>query len=275
MELEALMRFHYLSAAAAAVLLLASGCSSAPGATPTTSATSSSPTTSTSPPQSAPPSETPADPSSEPGEGSGQGAGDPDDSGRFSYSCTSLNAVPDTTYSSLAEVWASSGYVRMDSCTASYQGPQPYEPTEDEARIIAIAAPGTDPSQGLESYLAALGLCTRVSDDSASQIFGGSSRQLLQAASQLCPKAPQGKIIALWAGGARAGDGQHAVGDGGLAAGRFHLRKTPPEGCNWSVTGPDGGQKAAGGAVEGQAGILLAEKDVLSSDKCGIWEKME
>ena len=35
------------------------------------------------------------------------------------------------------------------------------------------------------------------------------------------------------------------------------------------------GKFAAGGAVEGQAGILLAEKDVLSSDKCGIWEKME
>ncbi|MFC8038638.1 hypothetical protein ACFUOZ_04725 [Paenarthrobacter sp. NPDC057355] len=268
------MRFHYLSAAAV-VLLLVSGCTSAPGATPATSASSTPPAGSASPSKSASPSETTAAPTSEPGEGSGQGAGDPDDSGRFSYSCTSLNAVPDTTFSSLAEVWASSGYLRLDSCTANYQGPQPYEPTDDEARIIGIAEPGTDPAQGLESYLAALGLCTRVSDDSASQVFGGSSRQLLQAASELCPKAPQGKIIALWAVGARAGDGQYAVGDGGLAAGRFHLRKTPPEGCTWSVIGSDGAQKAGGGAVEGQSGILLAEKDVLSSDKCGIWEKME
>ena len=39
--------------------------------------------------------------------------------------------------------------------------------------------------------------------------------------------------------------------------------------------GPVGGKKAAGNAAEGQSGILLAEKDVLSSDKCGIWEKME
>ncbi|BCW11304.1 hypothetical protein NtRootA4_23660 [Arthrobacter sp. NtRootA4] len=163
----------------------------------------------------------------------------------------------------------------MDSCTANYEGPQPYEPTDDEARIISIAQPGADPAQGLDAYLAALGLCTRVSDESASEVFGGSSRQLLQAASELCPKAPQGKIIALWAAGARAGDGQHAVGDGGLAPGRFHLRKTPPDGCTWSIKGPDGSQKAAGGAPEGQAGILLAEKDVLSSDKCGIWEKME
>jgi hypothetical protein len=276
MELEATMRFHNLAAVAAAVLLLASGCSSAPGATPSSTAPSTSaPTVPTSPSQSAPPSETSAEPTSGQGQGSGQGAGDPDDSGRFSYTCTSLNAVPETTFSSLAEVWASSGYLRLDSCTANYDGPQPYEPTDDEAHVIAVAAPGTDPAQGLDSYLAALGLCTRVSDDSASDIFGGSSRQLLKAASELCPKAPQGKIIALWAAGARAGDGQHVVGDGGLAPGSFHLRKTPPEGCTWSVKGPDGGQKAAGNAAEGQSGILLAEKDVLSSDKCGIWEKME
>jgi len=268
------MRFNHFSAAAA-VLLLVAGCSAAPPPTPSTPASSAAPTNPTSPSESAPPSKPSAGPTSEPGEGSGQGAGDPDDSGRFSYTCTSLNAVPETTYSSLAEVWASSGYVRMDSCTAKYEGPQPYEPTDDEARIISIAEPGSDPAQGLDSYLAALALCTRVSDESASALFGGSSRQLLQAASELCPKAPQGKVIALWAAGARAGDGQHPVGDDGLAAGRFHLRKTPPEGCTWSVKGPDGGQKAAGGAVEGQAGILLGEKDVLSSDKCGIWEKME
>ena len=176
------MRFHNLAAVAAAVLLLASGCSSAPGATPSSNAPSTSaPTVPTSPSQSAPPSETSAAPTSGQGQGSGQGAGDPDDSGRFSYTCTSLNAVPETTFSSLAEVWASSGYLRLDSCTANYDGPQPYEPTDDEAHVIAVAAPGTDPAQGLDSYLAALGLCTRVSDDSASDIFGGSSRQLLKA----------------------------------------------------------------------------------------------
>ncbi|MFE4197828.1 hypothetical protein ACFRJ9_18380 [Paenarthrobacter sp. NPDC056912] len=163
----------------------------------------------------------------------------------------------------------------MASCTASYVGPEPFEPTEDEARIIGVAEPGLAASNGLDTYLAALGLCTRVSDDSASELFGGSSRQLLLAASELCPRAPQGKIIALWAAGARAGDGQNAVGDGGLSPGRFHLRKAPPEGCNWTITAADGSQKASGGAVEGQAGILLAEKDVLSSDKCGIWEKIE
>ncbi|WP_309073014.1 hypothetical protein [Paenarthrobacter sp.] len=184
-------------------------------------------------------------------------------------------AVPDVTYTSLAEVWASSGYVRLDSCTASYEGPDPFEPTEDEARIISIAEPGVPAYEGLDAYLTALSLCSRVSDEAASELFGGSSRQMLQAASELCPRAPQGRIIGFWSSGERAADGEYAVTNDGLVPGRFHLRKTPPAGCTWSVTASDGSTKANGGAAEGQSGILLEEKDVLASDKCGIWEKIE
>lgn len=259
--------------AAAALILLIAGCSGA--TTPSTTATTlpSASATPATTPSSGP---TPAPEPSEPGDGSGQGAGAPDDSGRFSYTCTSLNeAVPDVTYTSLAEVWASSGYVRMASCTASYEGPDPFEPTEDEARIISIAEPGLTPSEGLDTYLTALALCTRVSDDAASELFGRSSRQMLQAAGELCPRAPQGRIIELWASGERAGDGEFTVTDGGLVPGKFHLRKTPPEGCTWSVTDSGGSTKAKGGAAEGQSGVILEEKDVLASDKCGIWEKIE
>lgn len=255
---------------AAALLLFVSGCSATtspqPTATPTPTATSAPTPT---------PSGTAELPTTDPGSGSGQGAGAPDDSGRFSYLCTSLDGVPDVTLSSLAEVWASTGYLRLASCQARYEGPDPYEATDDEARIIAIAEPGVNPSDGLDAYLAALGLCTRVSDDAASELFGQSPRTLLQAASELCPRGPQGKIIALWASGARAADGQYAVSADGLTPGRFHLRKAPPEGCTWSVAGADGKVKSTGGAAEGQSGITLAEKDVLTSDKCGIWEKIE
>jgi hypothetical protein len=259
--------------AAAALILLIAGCSgtTGPSATPTSSfSASATPTTTPSASATSVPEPT------TPGTGSGQGAGAPDDSGRFSYVCSSLNeAVPDVTYTSLAEVWASTEYVRLASCTASYEGPVPFEPTEDEARIISVAEPGITPSEGLDAYLTALALCTRVSDDAASDLFGRSSRQMLQAASELCPRAPQGRIIGLWASGERAGDGEQAVADGGLVPGNFHLRKTPPEGCTWSVSASDGRLKASGGASEGQSGIILEEKDVLASDKCGIWEKME
>ncbi|WP_238324328.1 hypothetical protein [Paenarthrobacter aurescens] len=273
MEVEVIMRTLY--PAAAAMLLLIAGCSSPP--TPSTTATPV-PSVSATPSASATPSSsaTPAPEPTEPGNGSGQGAGAPDDSGRFSYLCSSLNeAVPDVTYTSLAEVWASTGYVRMDSCTASYEGPAPFEPTEDEARIISLAEPGVTPSEGLDAYLTALALCTRVSDEAASELFGRSSRQMLRAASELCPRAPQGRIIELWASGERAGDGESSVTSEGLVPGKFHLRKTPPEGCTWSVSASDGSTKANGGAAEGQSGIILEEKDVLASDKCGIWEKIE
>ncbi|WP_231745415.1 hypothetical protein [Arthrobacter sp. EpRS71] len=259
--------------AAAALILLLAGCSG----TATPSTTAPSPSSASASPTTTPSSPATSDPGpTTPGNGSGQGAGAPDDSGRFTYVCSNLNeAVPEVTYSSLAEVWASTEYVRLATCAASYEGPLPFEPTEDEARIISIAEPGITPSAGLDAYLTALALCTRVSDDAASDLFGRSSRQMLLAASELCPRAPQGRIIGLWAAGERAGDGESAVASGGLVAGKFHLRKTPPEGCAWSVSAADGSKKASGGATEGQSGIILEEKDVLTSDKCGIWEKME
>ena len=140
------------------------------------------------------------------------GDGVPDNSGRYAYVCTSQLDVPEVTLSSLAEVWANPGYLRMDSCTAEYRGPEPFVPTEAEADIIATADPQVAPSDGLDLYLKALSLCTRVSDDAASAVFGGSSRRMLLAASELCSKGPQGKIIALWAEGARAGDGKERCG---------------------------------------------------------------
>ena len=263
--------------AAAALLLLVAGCSGATTPTTTPSAGASSGSSASAPPTTTPSSSAASSPEpTEPGEGSGQGVGAPDDSGRFSYLCSSLNeTVPDVAYTSLAEVWASSEYVRLASCSANYEGPVPFEPTEDEARIISIAEPGVPPSEGLEAYLTALSLCSRVSDEAASELFGRSSRQMLQAASELCPRAPQGRIIGFWASGERAADGEYAVTNDGLVPGKFHLRKTPPEGCTWSVTASDGSTKASGGAAEGQSGILLKEKDVLTSDKCGIWEKIE
>lgn len=209
-----------------------------------------------------------------PPEGVGPGTGDPDDSGRYAYVCTSLRPVPDVKLSSLAEVWASPGYLRLRSCTALYEGPEPFVPTEGEAAIIAIAEPGTPPAEGLEAFLSALELCTRVSDEAASDVFGGSSRQLLLAASKLCPKAPQGQILALWAEGARAGDGEHQVGESGLSSGTFHLRKTPPQECTWTIETEDGRARASGGPAEGQAGITLDEGEVLNSKACGIWERI-
>jgi hypothetical protein len=253
--------------AAAALLLMLAGCASAPPSGPPLSPSSQGPGSgdAATPPGSEP---TLALPEAVPA----QGEGVVEDPGRYSFLCRSSINVPDVTLSSLAEVWASPGYLRISSCTARYEGNEPFVPTAEEAKIIAAAEPGVAPQDGLAAYLSALSLCTRVSDEAASAIFGTAGHQMLLAASQLCPKGPQGKIIALWAEGGRAGDGQHAVGDS-IAAGTFQLRKTPPAECAWTINTPSGQTRAAGGGTEGQQGISLVDKDVLDTQNCGIWEK--
>lgn len=258
--------------AAVALLIVLVGCAPGPAPSPSTKPSSPGTTAGASVVPSSSETTGPAT-ATTPVAGPEPGDGVPDDSGRYAYVCKSLLNVPDVTLSSLAEVWANPGYLRMKSCTARYEGPEPFMPTDAEARIIALAEPGTAAADGVEVYLKALSLCTRVSDDIASEAFGNASKQLLLAASELCPKGPQGKIIALWADGARAGDGTNPVGEGALTPGAYRLRKTPPESCAWTITTPDGRTRANGGAAEGQTGITLDRNEALTTDQCGIWEK--
>lgn len=202
-------------------------------------------------------------------------AGD-DEPGRFSYSCTSLDASPDVQLSSLAEVWAATNYTRLDSCDVVFAGEEPFEPTPREAEAISTAAPqGVAAADQLPTMLEILRLCTRISDEAGPDGFAEAGKETLLAAAEFCPEAPQGKIIAAWAEGARVGDGTHVAGED-LEPGGLQLVK-PADGaggCSWSVTGQDGSLVAGGGFAEAGNRIELKPGQKLTSDKCGIWGKM-
>ncbi|UZX03884.1 hypothetical protein F8G81_15675 [Arthrobacter sp. CDRTa11] len=197
---------------------------------------------------------------------------------RLAFFCTSLDNSPDVQLSSLEEVWAASNYLRMESCDVTYVGPQPFQPTPDEAAAIEIANSGsTNASDGLEAYLTAVELCTRVSDETAPGGFAERPKEILLAAARICPDGPQGKIIQGWANGTRIGDGRHVVGDS-MEPGKYRLEKkmTAPEGeCTWAVAGADGSVIDQNGSLSEQVELTLENRVVLTSDKCGIWEKID
>ena len=226
------------------------------------------------PPSSAPGSSETAPGSSEPS-GVAPAAGD-DEPGRFSYLCTSLDASPEVQLSSLAEVWAATNYTRMDSCGVTFEGDGQFEPTPREAEAISTAAPqGVAADDGLETMLDILRLCTRISDETGPGGFAEASRGTLLAAAEFCPDAPQGKIIAAWAEGARVGDGTHVAGEN-QEPGRWQLIKPAGEtgGCAWSITSQDGSVVANGGLAEAGNAVELKPGQKFTSDKCGIWGKM-
>ena len=197
-----------------------------------------------------------------------------DDPGRFAYLCSSLDASPEVQLSSLAEVWAATNYTRMDSCVVTYQGPQPFQPTEREAEAISTASGGVAAEDDLSVMLGILRLCTRISDEAGSDGFAGASTETLAAAAGYCPDAPQGKIIAAWAEGARVGDGTHAVGEP-MQAGTYQVVKPSVSGdCAWSVTASTGAVAASGGPAEAARGVQVENGQNFTSDKCGIWGKM-
>lgn len=210
-------------------------------------------------------------------ETSDSGSSEPDQ--RLSFFCTSLDSSPDVQLSSLQEVWAANNYLRMESCEVSYVGPQPFQPTAEESAAIEIANPGgVHASDGLDAYLTAVELCTRVSDETAPGGFADSPQEIVRAAAQICPEGPQGKIIQAWADGRRVGDGRHVVGDT-MEPGKFVLVKpsgtAETEECAWAVAGTDGRVRHRNSSPVALDEVTLENGDVFTSDKCGIWGKID
>lgn len=198
---------------------------------------------------------------------------------RLAFFCTSLDNSPDVQLSSLEEVWAASNYLRMESCEVTYVGPQPFRPTVEEAAAIEIANSGrADASAGLEAYLTAVRLCTRVSDETAPGGFADSPAEILRAAAMICPDGPQGKIIQAWADGTRVGDGRRVAGDS-MEPGMYVLEKRSAdaagEECSWAVAGADGLMSDQNSSSSELDEVTLDDGEIFTSDKCGIWGKID
>lgn len=208
-------------------------------------------------------------------------SGDVDPDKRLAISCVSLDAAPEVRLSSLPEVWAATNYLRFAGCTAEYIGPQPFVPTAEEAAIISVAqASGYLGQDLLRAYLEAVEVCTRVSDETGPHGFAARGLPVLKAAAALCPRGPQGKIIAAWATGSRIADGSYAVG-ATMAAGTF--RTVMPRGadgiygCSWRVVDATGAVTEERSEVftSSPLEVTVTAGEAFVSDQCGIWQKID
>lgn len=204
----------------------------------------------------------------------------PSETSRFLFSCTFINKAPPMSFYRLESVWASGDYTRISSCTVRFMGPEPYEPSSEEARVISLAGVDARSPDALETYLNLARLCTRISDEAGPDGFAAQPDATLEAANQLCPHAPQAKIILAWAGGERFGDGSHVVGEDHIvgedvAAGRYAPVRPVSDQCQWSIATATGQTKQSGGASRGTAGVDLVEGDVFASENCGIWWRLQ
>lgn len=93
------------------------------------------------------------------------------------------------TFSRLEEAWASTNYVRIDSCEASASGDGELSDEEQAvADIAAVDLPGVDPT---DAYLEAVAACVRLNADD----LAGAPSSVLEATTLLCPEAPQAGLI--------------------------------------------------------------------------------
>lgn len=158
-------RLGGLLAAALLAMALAGCVGGGPGGTPTAAP---SPTT--------PPSETPSPGGDEP---------------RFLISCFYPDGSEVATFTGLEEAWASTNYVRIDTCDAAVALPEGFELTPDEQAVAEVAAgdlPDADPT---DLYLRTLAACVRLN---AAEL-AGEPASVLEATRELCPEAPQAGLI--------------------------------------------------------------------------------
>lgn len=120
---------------------------------------------------------------------------------RYLIRCFAADGRPLGTFSSLDEVWASTNYMQIDYCEATFAGDEPMTLGEEEVAIAEIAASGlAEPQDLAELYLEAVAACTRVSEDGP---YGLTTipDAILVAALTLCPEAPQAQVITEWLAG--------------------------------------------------------------------------
>lgn len=119
----------------------------------------------------------------------------PEGDDRFNLSCYFPDGSSAGEFSSLAETWASTNFVRFDYCVATYLGPEPFTLSADEASIASIAAAGLPDEPETELYLRTLATCARVAPGDGPHGVASYPEPILEAAIHLCPKAPQAGII--------------------------------------------------------------------------------
>ncbi|HSP75111.1 MAG TPA: hypothetical protein VLO31_02705 [Cryobacterium sp.] len=116
----------------------------------------------------------------------------------YSFRCFSLQG-PVAEYSRLAEVWASTQYMRITSCEVNYIGPGAHSLTLEESAIVQVAEDaGMAVDDRAAAYLSILTTCTRIPLDTLEVRLAELGAPVVTAALALAPEAPQAKQLAEW-----------------------------------------------------------------------------
>jgi hypothetical protein len=111
---------------------------------------------------------------------------------RFLITCFYPDGTEVATFTSLEEAWASTNYVRIDTCEAAVAGTTDVELTAEEQGVADVAAadlPGEDPTV---LYAETLAACVRLNPAELT----ATPTSILEATGMLCPEAPQAGVIA-------------------------------------------------------------------------------
>lgn len=95
------------------------------------------------------------------------------------------------TFSRLEEAWASTNYVRIESCDAAVADPDRFELSREEQAVAEVAAADLPEEDLIELYLETLAACVRLSPEA----LASEPTSTLEATVVLCPEAPHAELI--------------------------------------------------------------------------------
>jgi hypothetical protein len=95
------------------------------------------------------------------------------------------------TFTRLEEAWASTNYVRIESCDAAVADPARFELSPEEQAVAEVAATDLPDEDPTELYLQALAACVRLSPEE----LASEPTSLLEATVELCADAPHAGLI--------------------------------------------------------------------------------
>jgi hypothetical protein len=113
------------------------------------------------------------------------------DDPRFLITCFYPDGSEVATFTRLEEAWASTNYVRIESCDAAVADPSRFELSSEEQAIAEVAAADVPDEDPTELYLQTLAACVRLSPEE----LASEPTSILEATVLLCPEAPHAGLI--------------------------------------------------------------------------------
>lgn len=108
--------------------------------------------------------------------------------------CVTSDGSTAGPFTRLEEAWASTNYVRIDSCTAAVESGADVALTPEEARVAETAAADLPDEDRVQLFLRTLASCVRI-PATGDEGLTGLPASLLRATVELCPDAPQAGLI--------------------------------------------------------------------------------